>query len=165
MWSESYISLKIPDWKHWLLLIYDKAWWEFYIIIILMKNITHLHFVHHTIYVWSPRCFINASYFHLEVKICNIVPTLLYIFMQEQQLDQEELFHTSSHEEGTECISEVFRFVYNKSGWWMKPKKVTTLTESNHRQITEIINIFYYLSKSLLNHKIITCILLSSAGG
>jgi len=36
--------------------------------------------------------------------------------MQEQQLDQEELFHTSSHEEGTECISEIFRFVYNKSG-------------------------------------------------
>jgi len=64
-----------------------------------MKIYTHLHLIHHPTYVRRPRCFINASYFHLEVKIYHTVPTVLYIFMQEQQLDQQELFHTSSHED------------------------------------------------------------------
>ena len=64
-----------------------------------MILVTRLHFVPHRIYVRRPRWFINAPYFHLEVKICHTVPTVLYIFIQEQQLDQQELFHTSSHKE------------------------------------------------------------------
>jgi len=35
----------------------------------------------------------------------------------------------------TEHISEMFYFVYKKSGWWMKPKDITTITESEHHQI------------------------------
>jgi len=64
-----------------------------------MILVTHLHFVHHPIYVRRSRWFINAPYFHLDVKICHTVPTVLYSFMQEQQLDQQELFHTSSLED------------------------------------------------------------------
>ena len=98
MQSESYISLIIPDWKTYLLLIYKKTYCEFYNIIFLMIIFTHLRFIHHPTYIRRPWCFINAQYFHLEVKICHTVPTVLYSFMQEQQLDQQELFHTSSHD-------------------------------------------------------------------
>ena len=43
--------------------------------------------------------FKKASYYRLELKMCHTLPTLLYISMQEQQLDQQELVHNSSHED------------------------------------------------------------------